>query len=512
MNKWLFLISPLLLIHLTITGQDVTIRKAVHFSHNSADLSVQAKSILEETAGLLTNDSLTTIRINGYTDNTGQDDYNKILSASRAEAVYRYLKERITKAGMATVSFFGSADPVDNNESESGRQNNRRVEIILTYRTIQHEEIKPEILLTAVKFDQPKQVFIADLADTIVIKAKGGTKIKIPPGSLVDRNGIARDGKIKIIIQEYLSTESMLLAGLHTEMADGTLLETGGMGNLLFFKDEDTLKINPGIPVQVSIPVSANNVKTGMEVYTSNSDTSLKWKNSGKPFVVKLASWEWPHHSHFRQISYGISQIKLENMMMGRRYREEAQVAANRKVRNGLAPINPNKTYETIITKIDSQTISLQLKARIRKWALRKNKFDSKFYDTTFIIKFDTTAYVGPLFDIKTFNCDRVYGILKEYITVRGSSNIKGGRVCALLTKSRVIIPGEDVRPGIFKLRVPKDESMIIFYTGKSQEQLYLGRKTYEFQKKNDEVVIDVAPVSESDFITLSSVKQYYSN
>lgn len=74
----------------------------------------------------------TVIRVNGYTDGVGSDDYNNKLSERRAEAVANWLASKgLPRSGIKT-SGFGKADPVASNADPRGRAQNRRVVIFLT--------------------------------------------------------------------------------------------------------------------------------------------------------------------------------------------------------------------------------------------------------------------------------------------------------------------------------------------------------------------------------------------
>jgi OOP family OmpA-OmpF porin len=70
------------------------------------------------------------IRLDGYTDSIGTDEYNMKLSERRATAVKDYLiKEAGVSSSKITAVGHGEADPVADNKTEEGRAKNRRVEI-----------------------------------------------------------------------------------------------------------------------------------------------------------------------------------------------------------------------------------------------------------------------------------------------------------------------------------------------------------------------------------------------
>ena len=71
------------------------------------------------------------IEISGHTDNQGSDGLNLKLSGSRAEAVMNYVTKKGISASRITSKGYGSTAPVDTNDTNEGRQNNRRTEILV---------------------------------------------------------------------------------------------------------------------------------------------------------------------------------------------------------------------------------------------------------------------------------------------------------------------------------------------------------------------------------------------
>ena len=68
------------------------------------------------------------VEISGYTDNVGSDEYNQELSENRAKTVYDYLIEHGIDKDRLVFKGYGESNPVDTNETETGRSNNRRTE------------------------------------------------------------------------------------------------------------------------------------------------------------------------------------------------------------------------------------------------------------------------------------------------------------------------------------------------------------------------------------------------
>lgn len=104
---------------------------AVTFRTNSAVLSPEAKSQLDEFATKANTAKAYMIEIAGHTDSTGSDTKNFRLSQQRAEAVIHYLaiQHKIPLRRFVTPMGYGKTEAVADNTTASGRQQNRRVEV-----------------------------------------------------------------------------------------------------------------------------------------------------------------------------------------------------------------------------------------------------------------------------------------------------------------------------------------------------------------------------------------------
>src|SRR5258707_1024484 len=106
-------------------------RDAVTFRVNSAVLSPEAKSQLDEFAAKVANAKAYTIEVSGHTDSTGSEAKNFRLSRARAEAVVQYLavNHKIPLRRFVTPMGYGKTEAVADNSTASGRAQNRRVEV-----------------------------------------------------------------------------------------------------------------------------------------------------------------------------------------------------------------------------------------------------------------------------------------------------------------------------------------------------------------------------------------------
>jgi outer membrane protein OmpA-like peptidoglycan-associated protein len=109
-----------------------TVRLPIFFEFNSADLRPEGRALLDKVGAALASDELATFRfsVEGHTDSVGSEGYNSELSAQRAEAVKAYLMAQGVPADRLGTVGHGEAAPVADNETDDGRQRNRRVELI----------------------------------------------------------------------------------------------------------------------------------------------------------------------------------------------------------------------------------------------------------------------------------------------------------------------------------------------------------------------------------------------
>ena len=111
-------------------GEKVVL-KNIFFETGSFQLKNESKIELQKLKSFLMTNTAVSIEISGHTDNVGDKKSNQILSENRAKAVYEYLitneisKERLSFKG------FGDSMPIDDNNTDKGRANNRRTEFMI---------------------------------------------------------------------------------------------------------------------------------------------------------------------------------------------------------------------------------------------------------------------------------------------------------------------------------------------------------------------------------------------
>ncbi len=112
-------------------GLKVVIDSDVLFAANSSTLKGSSSNALNGLVANLKENPNTDIKIIGYTDNTGKEEYNQILSAKRAKSIYTRMKEQSVSEQRMKYDGKGSQNPVAGNDTPENRAKNRRMEVLI---------------------------------------------------------------------------------------------------------------------------------------------------------------------------------------------------------------------------------------------------------------------------------------------------------------------------------------------------------------------------------------------
>jgi outer membrane protein OmpA-like peptidoglycan-associated protein len=102
--------------------------KNVYFDFDKTTLKTESYPELDKVVGFLQENTSVEIEIAGHTDFKGSDNYNVDLSQGRCQSVVDYLISQGVDSYRLTAQGYGESLPVDTNETDAGRANNRRVE------------------------------------------------------------------------------------------------------------------------------------------------------------------------------------------------------------------------------------------------------------------------------------------------------------------------------------------------------------------------------------------------
>ncbi len=103
----------------------------ITFATDSYNLRSSFYPVLDSVSTVLAKYADTTMRVSGHTDSTGSRSYNQTLSEQRARSVADYLVSRGVASSRMLVQGLGPDQPIADNSSDSGRAQNRRVELYI---------------------------------------------------------------------------------------------------------------------------------------------------------------------------------------------------------------------------------------------------------------------------------------------------------------------------------------------------------------------------------------------
>lgn len=126
-------------------GIKVTFDSGILFDFDSSTLRSEARRNLSEFAGSMQEYPETEILIVGHTDSKGSDSYNQQLSEDRADSAADYLIQQGLNPGRITTMGKGETEPVATNDTEAGRQQNRRVEVAIFASEEYRQEVQQRV-------------------------------------------------------------------------------------------------------------------------------------------------------------------------------------------------------------------------------------------------------------------------------------------------------------------------------------------------------------------------------
>ena len=116
-----------------VTDDAIVIHEKIQFDFNKATIRKESDDLLAEIAKVINeNQQIKLIRIEGHASNEGSDAYNLDLSERRAGSVRKHLtkKGKVDKDRLVSKGY-GESQPIESNDTETGREANRRVEFII---------------------------------------------------------------------------------------------------------------------------------------------------------------------------------------------------------------------------------------------------------------------------------------------------------------------------------------------------------------------------------------------
>jgi len=113
------------------SGTQIAELRGTHFAFDSAKITPEGEAILDQAVAVMDKHTQISVRIEGNTDSIGTDAYNMQLGQRRADAVESYLVAHGVSASRLSTVSFGETKPIASNDTEEGRAQNRRVDLVV---------------------------------------------------------------------------------------------------------------------------------------------------------------------------------------------------------------------------------------------------------------------------------------------------------------------------------------------------------------------------------------------
>lgn len=258
--------------------------REIYFASGKADLNADARQNLDSVARLFSKGQLIRFRITAHTDSVGSASFNAALSTRRAAAVKNALIERGITAEQIQIAGFGEQAPVSSNQTEDGRQRNRRA-------TVEVQKPIPMAFLSGQVQDQQSGNGIKatlnfsskNRRDSIQTDDRGFYKVRLPKDSLVKMEAIAKDHFFKSQMVKIFGTPELYKKYKVETNVSLPLAKTGEKAILkdLFFVGDSAIllksseaqlplvlkfmQINPDLKVEIAGHINGPNLDLNME-------------------------------------------------------------------------------------------------------------------------------------------------------------------------------------------------------------------------------------------------------
>jgi OOP family OmpA-OmpF porin len=117
-----------------VTEKKIELKQTVYFDFNKATIKPVSFPLLNDVAQAMKDNPKIKVEVQGHTDSVGDDNYNLKLSQKRAESVKAYVVKQGVAADRMVPKGYGENVPIADNRTKEGRDQNRRVEFVITER------------------------------------------------------------------------------------------------------------------------------------------------------------------------------------------------------------------------------------------------------------------------------------------------------------------------------------------------------------------------------------------
>ncbi len=179
-----------------VFGQE-TINKTVYFDYAKSNLKEISKKELDNQWSNIDKEKIQKIKIIGHRDGDGSYIYNTKLSRQRTSVISDYFESKGVSVDKIVQQYHGEEQPIASNETDGGKQQNRRVEI----------KIEFENFAVPSSFLVPEKIFsINPKKDTILQLNSKGTKLHVPKYAFKDSKGKVINSTVDLHYKEYTNS------------------------------------------------------------------------------------------------------------------------------------------------------------------------------------------------------------------------------------------------------------------------------------------------------------------
>ncbi len=443
------------------------------------------------------------ITIEGHTDNSASEVYNQQLSEHRCKTVSKFLVGKLNVKVPVNIIAKGESQPATTNETDLGKQQNRRV-VITVFLALEKENTANEETKFSPQnenyfydnWQNKEQTFTINPSKGNTLKGKQGTIIIIPPNAICHSEDFST---IQIHLEEYYELGDMLMARLTTS-SDDKMLETAGMINLTATYDGKTLELCQ--KATVLFPKKQNtNDTSGFQGFTGDWDNphgNINW-NASSPIYdaingenYKGSKTDLPNYVTIRcglRCNYTIRSSNGSRLYRNALRKDEVKHRLRK--RFWFKTYVPTSLYEETYAGIkyrmkDTMSASLyfpQWQAELRTQKIRAyldslsqgGEIDPDFLEETSNYLITQVSSFGPI------NCDRFVGYdgKKNFAYAIGANE---GTVSSRLIFHNInsILPGEKEGNRVKFKNIPAGEVVTVLVIKYLKDQIHVAADKFK--------------------------------
>lgn len=428
-----------------------------------------------------------TIELIGHSDNSGSSAQNRALAERRVHEVQKFIIEQGIKSSLISNKALGDQNPLGDNNTEEGKAQNRRVDVVVNYKTFENNVnfMKLNQLLYQELARKPQEFLINPARDTI-LRAEFGTIVHIKANTFKVSNTKKGTRMINVLIKESFLKSDMILDNL-TTVSNGQILESQGM----VYIDAQDLKKNPvklakGKSLLVMVPTDS--VVPNATLFNGDrtrSDGNMNWtaKKDSEIFTYKLeeitgCGYGFMHYHDLVHVICPFFWCKVKRFFRIKSWSEDLKIRAfNSHWLNDLAEcekLNAKfqeygvNNYADLIYKMN-QPLMDQFGAKTPQELMDTiNKLNRQYIEVAYLnrsLNFqDLQYYVYNESRLGWTNLD-VFADFKtsELISMRVNLLASKNKDCKLVFKNRrIVLPAEVLNGRLIFQNIPPNEEVFV--------------------------------------------------